>query len=131
MLLRITGPMSGGSCRPRFADAPATRQVIYYLRVQLRVPVRGRVVRGWTSPVWLDRETEPRTMRRPIPMNPFLFAKTEYWRLLDQRADSCLRPLTILLRGAGTPAEHRVAVQNCRASSAKKSASTWPSGEDG
>ena len=57
----------GRLLQTRFADVPATRQVIYYLRVQLREPVRGRVVRGWTSPVWLDREAEPRTMRRPHP----------------------------------------------------------------
>jgi hypothetical protein len=50
---------AGRLLQARFADAPASGRVMYYLRVQLREPVRGRVVRGWTSPVWLDRESEP------------------------------------------------------------------------
>jgi len=39
-----------------FTDDPAAAgPVMYYLRVQLAEPVRGRVVRAWSSPVWIDR----------------------------------------------------------------------------
>jgi uncharacterized protein DUF3604 len=37
----------------KFKDSPQGDRVMYYLRVQLEEPVRVRVVRGWTSPIWL------------------------------------------------------------------------------
>jgi hypothetical protein len=39
-----------------FEDTPSSTRVMYYLRVQLEEPVRGRVVRAWSSPIWLDRD---------------------------------------------------------------------------
>jgi Protein of unknown function (DUF3604) len=41
-------------------DAPSGERVMYYLRVQLAEPVRGRTVRAWSSPIWLDLRTSPR-----------------------------------------------------------------------
>jgi hypothetical protein len=49
----------GRLLQTRFQDTPTGRHVMYYLRVELRERVRGRVVRGWTSPVWLEPEPEP------------------------------------------------------------------------
>ena len=49
----------GRLLQTRFTDAPANNRLMYYLRVQLRERVRGRVVRGWTSPVWLAGDTTP------------------------------------------------------------------------
>jgi hypothetical protein len=37
-----------------FADEPKGQRVMYYLRVELAERVRGRVARGWSSPVWLN-----------------------------------------------------------------------------
>ena len=37
-----------------FRDLPQSERVMYYLRVELRERVRDRVVRGWSSPVWLN-----------------------------------------------------------------------------
>jgi hypothetical protein len=37
-----------------FTDLPQSERVMYYLRVELRERVRDRVVRGWSSPVWLN-----------------------------------------------------------------------------
>src|SRR5262245_18273723 len=36
-----------------FAGAPKGQRVMYYLRVELAERARGRVARGWSSPVWL------------------------------------------------------------------------------
>ncbi len=40
----------------RFVDRldSSSGEVIYYLRAQLSEPTRGRTVRAWTSPVWLE-----------------------------------------------------------------------------
>jgi hypothetical protein len=37
-----------------FTDSPDGARAMYYVRMQLTDPVRGRDVRGWSSPVWLD-----------------------------------------------------------------------------
>ena len=36
-----------------FTDTPRSTRTMYYLRVELTEKVRGRVVRAWSSPVWL------------------------------------------------------------------------------
>jgi len=47
---------TGRVLEANFTDEPQGKLVMYYLRVQLREPVRGRVVRGWSSPIWLVLE---------------------------------------------------------------------------
>jgi hypothetical protein len=37
-----------------FTDTPPAGRSMYYLRVQLEDPVRQRVVRAWSSPIWID-----------------------------------------------------------------------------
>ncbi|HEX6465163.1 MAG TPA: DUF3604 domain-containing protein [Vicinamibacterales bacterium] len=45
---------AGRLLQTTFTDVPEEPRVMYYLRVVLKEPVRGREVRGWSSPVWLD-----------------------------------------------------------------------------
>jgi len=54
-------------------DRPEDSQVMYYLRVQLKDPLRGRVVRGWTSPIWItlsDGSPFPASARSAPPTAP-------------------------------------------------------------
>ncbi|MEP7310343.1 MAG: DUF3604 domain-containing protein [Acidobacteriota bacterium] len=44
----------GKLLQTNFTDAPASEHVMYYVRVQLADEVRGRVVRAWSSPIWVD-----------------------------------------------------------------------------
>lgn len=44
---------AGRLLQTTFRDSPHGDRVMYYLRVQLQDQVRGRLVRGWTSPIWL------------------------------------------------------------------------------
>jgi len=45
---------SGRLLQTTFTDSPDGARVMYYLRLQMKEQVRGRDVRGWSSPVWLD-----------------------------------------------------------------------------
>jgi len=56
----------GRLLQTRFADAHVSCHVMYYLRVQLREPVRADAsYAAGHHQCGLGRETEPRTMRRP------------------------------------------------------------------
>ncbi|HEX4565046.1 MAG TPA: hypothetical protein VH138_00390, partial [Vicinamibacterales bacterium] len=45
---------AGRLLQATFTDSPEGRRVMYYVRLQLKEQVRGRDVRGWSSPLWLD-----------------------------------------------------------------------------
>ena len=45
---------AGRLLQTTFTDSPDGARVMYYLRLELKEQVRGRDVRGWSSPVWLD-----------------------------------------------------------------------------
>jgi hypothetical protein len=39
-----------------FTDTPPVGRSMYYLRVRLEDSVRQRVVRAWSSPIWIDAQ---------------------------------------------------------------------------
>jgi hypothetical protein len=45
---------AGRLLQTTFTDSPEGARVMYYLRLQLKEQVRGRDVRGWSSPIWLN-----------------------------------------------------------------------------
>jgi hypothetical protein len=45
---------AGRLLQTTFTDWPKGARAMYYLRLQLKEQVRGRDVRGWSSPVWLN-----------------------------------------------------------------------------
>ena len=53
-LLRLLVENAGRLLQTTFTDSPDGARAMYYVRMQLTDPVRGRDVRGWSSPVWLD-----------------------------------------------------------------------------